>query len=191
MPAKNRVKDYHKGATYHIYNRGIDSKEIFRTDEDYQMWIELMKRYLGEWSIKTDDRFKAERPYILRHKQDMNLYGQVKLFAYCLLPDHFHILVHQETEIGITQMMRRMVTNYVMYFNRKYKRRGVLFENVYRAVLLPDEETTVWISKFIHLNPTLKTVKRFGLVETSSVPAPEYYMYSSYQNFLKTRTDDW
>lgn len=164
---------------------------VFSDAQDYEMWIGLMDRYLGRWNVETDERYKTDRPYILRHKQEMNLNDSVKVPAYCLMPDHFHILVRQETDTGITQLMRRLLTNYVMYFNRKYKRHGVLFENVYRAILLPDELTAVWVSKYIHINPAVKSVKRFGLVETSSATAPEYYPYSSYQNYLQRDEKSW
>lgn len=191
MPVKNRIKQYAAGGIYHIYNRGIDGREIFCDGEDYEMWISLMGRYLGKQVADPDSRFKTERPYIVRHKKEMNLNGKVKVLAYCLLPDHFHILIKQETTDGMTQMMRRVVTNYVMYFNRRYKRHGVLFENVYRAVQIPDTQMAVWLGKYIHLNPLSRTVRRFGLVETSSVQTPEYYLYSSYQNYIKSRNEPW
>jgi putative transposase len=191
MPVKFKLKEYCEGGVYHIYNRGIDGREVFVTGEDYEMWINLMQRYLGEWQEKQDPRFKGERPYILRHKKEMNLSGQVRVLAYCLMPDHFHLVIRQEVKNGITQLMRRLMTNYVMYFNRKYKRSGMLFENVYRAVLLPDDDLAVWMTKYVHTNPAVKTVKRFGLVETSNAFSPEYYLYSSYQNFLGERHNDW
>lgn len=191
MPVKNRIKTYVSGGVYHIYNRGLDGRTVFLDAQDYEMWIRLMERYLGVWSAEIDERYKTDRPYILRHKQKMNLNDKVKVFAYCLMPDHFHFLVRQDTDTGITQLMRRLLTNYVMYFNRKYKRHGMLFENVYRAILLPDELTTVWLSKYIHTNPAVKSVKRFGLVETSSAAAVEYYPYSSYQNYLQPDEESW
>jgi putative transposase len=191
MPVKNRVKIYKSGGIYHIYNRGIDGKEIFRGEEDMAYFMEVIRRYLDEYKEEPENGFKSERPYLRKHRQDMNLTGKVDLIAYCLMPDHIHILVRQHSAEGITQLIRRVMTNYVMYFNKKYKRSGVLFENVYRAILLPDDRVVVGLSRYLHLNPVARVVKRFGLVETVTVSSPEYYMYSSYQNYLDLRKEEW
>ncbi len=154
-------------------------------------FIDVIRRYLDQYKEEPESGYKTERPYLRKHRQDMNLQGKVELMAYCLMPDHFHIMARQQSAEGITQLMRRVMTNYVMYFNKKYKRRGVLFENVYRAVLLPDDRVVVGLSRYLHLNPVARVVKRFGLVETVTVSSPEYYIYSSYQNYLGLRQEGW
>jgi putative transposase len=191
MPSRNRVKLYLNGTIYHIYNRGIDSREIFREGEDYEFFQGILKRYLGKYTEEISDRYKAERPYIRKHKQEMNLKQEIDLLTYCLLPDHFHLLVRQRKADGITKLMRRVMTNYVMYFNKKYKRKGNLFENVYRAVIVPEDTNLVELTCYIHLNPVARVVRRYGPVETVSSSSPEYYMYSSYQDFLGIRQDEW
>jgi REP-associated tyrosine transposase len=190
MPIRNRIKEYKSGGIYHIYNRGIDGREVFGGDDDLDYFRLLLKTYLDDYREEVTGRYK-ERPYIRKRKQAMNLKGQIDLLAYCLMPDHLHLLIRQYAADGITKLMRRLMTNYVMYFNRKYKRKGVLFENVYRAVLLPDERMVLELSRYIHLNPVAMAVKRYGLVETITSSSPEYYMYSSYQNYLGEKQEGW
>jgi putative transposase len=191
MPVRNRIKKYISGGVYHIYNRALEGREVFKEEEDLVYFKEILKRYLDVYKEATDSRYKADRPYIRKHKQEMNLEGQIDLLAYCVMPDHFHFLVRQYNQEAITRLMRRLITNYVMYFNRRYKRRGVLFENVYRAVLITDETVIVDLSRYIHLNPVSMAVKRYGLVETVTSSLPEYYMYSSYQNYLGSKQEGW
>jgi putative transposase len=191
MPCKNRVKDYLNGAIYHIYNRGLDGREIFKDDEDFEFFRTVLKKYLNTFSEEGDGRYKTDRPYIKRHKREMNLAGEIEMLAYCLMPDHYHLLVRQKQADGITKLMRRVMTNYVMYYNRKYKRNGNLFENIYRAVIVPEDIRLVELSKHIHLNPVARVVRRYGLVETISSSSPEYYMYSSYQEYVGGRQDGW
>jgi len=130
MPSKNRVKEYLNGTIYHIYNRGIDGREIFKEGADYEYFLSILKKYLDKYEEVVSDRFKSERPYIRKHKQAMNLNQEIEMLAYCLLPDHFHFLIRQQKTVGITKLMRRVMTNYVMYFNKKYKRRGNLCEGI-------------------------------------------------------------
>jgi len=185
MPSKNRIKHYSPGGTYHIYNRGIDGREIFGDEEDYSQFVSVLERYLGEQVQTKESIYKKERPYLALHRQHMMLAEEVELLAICLMPDHFHMLIWQKNLDGMKKLMRRVITNYVMYYNNKYKRSGTLFENVYRAVTVEPGEQGVLVSKYIHTNPMTRQVKRFGLVETSSGSNPEYYMYSSYANYLE------
>lgn len=191
MPSKNRVKDYLNGAVYHLYNRGIDNREIFKEGMDYEYFLGILKKYLGKYEEEVSNRFKSERPYIRKHKQAMNLSQDIEMLVYCLLPDHFHLLVRQNKPDGIIKLMRRVMTNYVMFFNKKYKRRGNLCEGIYRAVVVPEDGRLVELSKYLHLNPTARVTRRYGLVETISSSSPEYYTYSSYQVYLGLRREEW
>ncbi|HBC72234.1 hypothetical protein A2379_02825 [Candidatus Amesbacteria bacterium RIFOXYB1_FULL_47_13] len=177
---------------YHIYNRGIDGRQVFTSSGDYDKFIWVLKTYLGEFKIKQDPRFKTDRPYISRHKQRMNLHDKVCLAAYCLMPNHFHLLVQPESAGRVTYLMRRAMTNYGMYFNQKYQRRGTLWEGSYRCVEVWGEERIVHLSRWIHLNPLQQEIRRFGLVTTVTGARPEEYLYSSYHWYLHTgEIDDW
>ncbi len=186
MPAKNRIKIYQSNTYYHIYNRGIDKRVIFIDTQDYQMFIQSLVQYLTLVAPIIKSGFKSQKPSLVQHRKTMNLSGEVKLCAYCLMPNHFHLIIRQETADGITKLMRRICTQYAMYFNKKYKRQGTLFENIYRAVIVPEDERLLLLSRYIHLNPVAKTVRRFGLVETVAGSLPEEYPFSSYQSYLPT-----
>lgn len=191
MPIKNRIKIDQAGGIYYIYNKGIDGKMVFQEPRDYEFFEKTMARYLDYQPKITDSRFKAERPYILRHREQMNLKDKLVMMAYCLNPTEVKFIVSQNTTGAMTQFMRRCMTNYVMYYNNKYQRRGILFEGPYRAALIKDPEEILMMSKWLHLNKTDKTVRRFGIVETSANIDPEEYLYSSYSLYNSKRTNSW
>src|SRR5690606_22360993 len=122
MPSKNTVKEFTKEQYYHVYNRGVEKRAIFLDDEDYTVFLGLIKKYL---TGKTDQKKH-------RHAFD-SLSGEVQLIAYCLMPNHFHLLLYQKSDDGITKLMRRLTTAYAMYFNNKYNRIGRLFQGTYKA----------------------------------------------------------
>lgn len=142
MPSRNTVKEFAVDQYYHVYNRGVEKRVIFLDNQDYVVFLGLLKKYLtGEQDNKTH-----------RHKFD-NLAGKVDLIAYCLMPNHFHLLFFQSSEDGITRLMRRVMTGYVMYFNNRYARVGVLFQGRYKASHIAADAYLHHISRYIHLNP--------------------------------------
>lgn len=191
MPAKNRIKKYKEGGYYHIYNRGVDRREIFRDEQDYKTFLFTLKRYLEPYLGEVREGFKKDRPSILTHKQRMSLDGEVDLLAYCLMPNHFHLLVKQRSKNGITKLVRRVCTNYSMYFNRKHGRKGVLFEGIYKAVMVTGEKQLINLSCYIHLNPVNVVKKRYGLIETVVGSKAEEYLYSSYRKYLGLEQAAW
>lgn len=191
MPVKFRLKKYVAGGIYHIYNRGIEGRNIFSNEIDFREFEDQLGKYLGEVKQETGSRFKGERPYRLRHRMAMNMSAEIKLWAYCLMPDHFHLLVKQEQENGITRMMRRVLTNYVMRYNKRHNRWGSLFEGVYKAVEVKNESDVAAVVDMIHKNPVNRKVKRFGPVETVTATAPEEYLYSSLRDYLGEEKRDW
>ena len=172
------------GRIYHIYNRGVDGRVIFSDTEDFEKFIGILKGYLGEFIIEKGGRFKSERPYLSRHRQKMNLFGRIKLLGYCLMPNHFHLVLQPQEAETIAKLMRRLGTAYAMYFNGRYKRIGTLWESGYRCVEVWGDERIVHLTRWVHLNPVSREVRRFGLVETVTGFKPEEYMYSSYQYYL-------
>ncbi|KKU54985.1 MAG: hypothetical protein UX78_C0029G0012, partial [Candidatus Amesbacteria bacterium GW2011_GWA2_47_11] len=134
--------------------------------------------------IEKGGRFKSERPYLSRHRQKMNLFGRIKLLGYCLMPNHFHLVLQPQEAETIAKLMRRLGTAYAMYFNGRYKRIGTLWESGYRCVEVWGDERIVHLTRWVHLNPVSREVRRFGLVETVTGFKPEEYMYSSYQYYL-------
>lgn len=142
MPSRNILRDFAEDQYYHLYNRGVEKRTIFLDEQDYTVFLGLLKKYLsGEYIRKTN-----------RHKFD-NLAGQVDLLAYCLMPNHFHLLLYQKTDGAITKLMRRVMTGYVMYFNERYKRVGTLFQSRYKASHINADDYLHHVSRYIHMNP--------------------------------------
>ncbi len=191
MPVKFRVKKYISGGIYYIYNRSRDKEGIFRENEDFEKFKQLLIMYLQNFQPIEVAGYKNEKPYVTRHKQAMSLEGEVELWAYSLGRQGYRLLVKQHTEKGITRLMRRMITNYVMYFNQKYNLRGSPFENVYRAVSVEQVNQALWLSVYIHSPLVHRSVQRFGIVETVSENTDEYINYSSYNNYLYNLDEKW
>jgi hypothetical protein len=98
------------------------------------------------------------------------------------MSNHFHLILYQEEIDSINSFLRSVATKYAMYFNRKYKRTGHLFEGIYKAVLMKTEEQLLHLSKYIHRNP-------LEILPTGMIL--EGYKYSSYGNYLKQFTQTW
>lgn len=143
MPAKNTVKVYIDDTFYHVYNRGQNKQEIFLEDSDYKVFIRLIKRYL---SADREPR-KVGSPY-------PTFINDVELHAYCLMPNHFHLLLFQKQNGGVTNLMRAVATSYSMYFNEKYERIGPLFQGKFKASPIYKDAYLHHISRYIHLNPS-------------------------------------
>ena len=142
MPSKNVVKQYDVPAYYHVYNRGAWQQPIFRDDRDRQKFISLLARHLD---ITNTDKRSDGLEY---EKYD------VELVAYCLMGNHFHLLLHQEDDVvAITQLMRSVSTAYTMYFNRRHKHSGHLFQGIFKAVRIDDDDYLLHITRYIHMNP--------------------------------------
>jgi len=143
MPSRNVIKRYDADTYYHVYNRGVNKRRIFLDDDDYVYFLALLKRYLSE----TNELDKYNRIYT-------NLNGQLDLLTYCLMPNHFHLLLYQHDDIkAMETLMRSALTTYTLYFNRKHKRVGHLFQGVYKASSVLSEPYLLHISRYIHMNP--------------------------------------
>lgn len=156
MPARNSVKLDLEETYYHIYNRGVDKRIIFEDEQDYKVFLGYLKEYLSlprdpneqaiEFTLKGST-FKGI-PRLLN-----NYFGQIDLLAYCLMPNHFHLLIKQK-DIGMMKnFMKSISTRYSMYFNKKYERSGTLFQGIYKAIIISSENYLLHLSRYIHLNP--------------------------------------
>ena len=161
MPAKNCLKQYLTNGYYHLYNRGVEKRKIFQEEIDYKVFLSYLKEYLNPKQIDKlrlliEKTCYDQRDKLFKTIQMNNYANKIKLLAYCLMPNHFHLLVQQKNERGIEEFMRSMGTRYVMYFNKKYKRTGGLFQGRYKAVLVRTDEQLWHLSRYIHSNPPYK-----------------------------------
>jgi putative transposase len=180
MPSKYSIKEYEPGAYYHIFNRGVEKRIVFQDEADYKTFLGYLHLYLTDPHLSGDSR--KTRPPSLPIK---NYTGNITLLAYCLMPNHFHLFVHQDQIDGINHFMRSLMSEYVRYFNKKYNRVGSLFQGPYKAVKITSETQWVYLSKYIHRNPLPISPFR---------ESPERlceYKYSSYQNYLGQFKQSW
>jgi len=181
-----RKVNFVKGEYYHIYNRGNSKQKIFHSKEDYLRFISLL--YISN----TSENFNL---YDLNRISNFNVYELemknkiVGIGAYCLMPNHFHILITEKVEGGISKFMQKISTAYVMYYNQKYKRSGGLFEGKFKSVHLENDIQMKYLFSYIHLNPIKliqKDWKKEGIKDKKkSLDYLGNYFYSSYQDFLR------
>lgn len=155
MSKKNTIRKYDIPAYYHVYNRGVNKEKIFHDADDKRKFISLLARYLDpeEKSNRADGVLYEKSP--------------VKLVAYCLMGNHFHLLLYQDQDVrNVQRLMSSVSTAYSMYFNLRYRRSGRLFEGPYQASHINSEQYLAHISRYIHLNPrTYRTYKWSSLPE--------------------------
>ena len=142
MASRNALKVDVAEQHYHVYNRGVEKRTIFHHDIDYKVFLNLLKRHLDSAPHSSP----LGKPYIWLHKK-------VELNAYCLMPNHFHLLLFQTEEGAMKQLLQNVCSAYTAYFNKKYKRVGHLFQGVYKASLISTDSYVQHISRYIHLNP--------------------------------------
>ncbi|MFC1627079.1 transposase [Patescibacteria group bacterium] len=176
MPLKNSIKEYKESAYYHLYNRGVAKGNIYKNDKDYKTFLSYLKLYLTSPDLQGDSLQVAPSKQLKNHAET------IKLLAYSLMPNHFHLLIYQNEPMGINYFMRSLGTKYSMYFNRKYKRVGPLFQGAYKAVEVTSEEQLIYLSKYIHRNPKDILPARRLLAG---------YKYSSYGNYLGLFNQSW
>lgn len=181
MPSRNIVKTYVAGGYYHIYNRGIEKRIIFEDEMDYKTFLKYLKEALSPLpdsrDLKVSFSFKGATFKGLP-RPVKNFVKDVNLIAYCLMPNHFHLLVTQNSVRDINRFMQSIITRYSMFFNKKYNRIGKLFQGHYKAVLISDENYLLHLSRYIHLNPS---------EYTDDLEAA----YSSYSEYLGKRKTLW
>lgn len=185
MPQKNSRKEYGAGGYYHIYNRGVEKRVIFLDEIDYKKFIGYMKLYLTPPNIINKKQKDVSGRTIPPSQIPKNYTEEIELIAYCLMPNHFHIFIKQISDMGMASFMQSLTQRYVMYFNKRYKRVGGLFQSRYKTVRVLDERQFTYITKYIHRNPLDILPKGPGPVGLAA------YKYSSYGNYLGLFSQSW
>jgi putative transposase len=169
---------------YHIYNRGVSKQVIFKDRADYLRFIELL--YISNTSHAVNIRdIRKTHTSVFDYERENQL---VAIGAYCLMPNHFHILMTPVIENGVETFMRKVSTGFSMYFNKRHEHTGVLFEGRYKSRYIDTDEYLRYIFSYIHLNP-LKLIdsewKEKGLRDVKSgLKYLEEYRYGSYYDFV-------
>lgn len=193
MASKNSRKVYSENSYYHIYNRGVEKRLIFLDNQDYYVFLLYLKEYLLpkdkqklSEQLSSSNTSYREKDKILRLLRLNNFADEIILIAYCLMPNHFHLLIKQNLDKSIDKFMNSLGARYTIYFNRKYERVGALCQDVYKAVLVENDAQLLHLSSYIHNNPIKGSLasQAVGLRAYLSQP-------SSYPEYLGQRQTKW
>ncbi len=172
MPVKNTVREFEENGIYHVYNRGLNKSEIFRDSDDYRTFLYYLASYLLPLN-----KALTKYPDLPARLYSKNLSSDVELLVFCLMPNHFHLLLKTKTKSGISQLVKQLTNAYLTYFNKKYGREGPIMQGVYKCVAVKDQ--LINLSRYIHLNPTTAFL----------VNNPKDYKWSSYNEYLQNQSE--
>lgn len=170
------------GYYYHVYNRGVAKQPVFLNKRDYLRFVLTLNYYRF-----ADQPFKLSRflttPVESRNdiRTGLGEAGKciVSILSWCLMPNHFHLLLRQEQDNGVSSYLSKITNSYTKYHNTINERTGSLFQGVFKAVLIEDDEQLMHVSRYIHLNPVSSS-----LVSQEKI---ENYHWSSYLDYLGKR----
>ncbi len=148
---REQVVVYLAGHYYHVYNRGCNRELIFCGEGNYEFLLRQAKKILAD--------------------------GAVAFIAYCLMPNHYHMLLRSEQDGAVSQFLQRLFNSYTQAFNRQQSRTGTLFEGRAKSIFIDDERYLIHLCRYIHLNPVVA-----GLVEKA-----ENWPYSNYPEWIGAR----
>lgn len=144
------------GEIYHVFNRGVASMPIFDSIRDYSRFMNIVDYYrFVDLPMSFSHLLKLqkeERAKILSQLIKNDVHSAI--LAFCLMPNHFHFLLKQQTEKGIATFLGNLQNSYAKYFNTKYERIGPLFQPMFKAVRIETNEQLIHVSRYIHLNPS-------------------------------------
>ena len=135
------------GAAYHVINRGVERRTIFSVPKDHEQFLRIVSQ--------------------------LNVRHKVVLFAYCLMPNHYHLFL-RTTLANLSRFMKELNGGYSKAYNSRCRRVGPVFQGRYKALLVQDNEYSLGVARYIHMNPV-----KAGLVER-----PQEYPWSSYVEYV-------
>lgn len=185
----NRNVTFAPGEFYHIYNRGVEKRNVFLDRADYRRFQVLL--YLAN-SVKAvhiadRSRYNTSLNWFEKERGD----SLVDIVAYCIMPNHFHILVREKDDGGVSKFVQKLSTGYTMYFNKRYERTGALFQGKFKATHANDDNYLKYLFSYIHLNPVKliqsdwkeRGIKNFSKAESYL----SSYVYSSLLDHRATK----
>ena len=141
-----------QGSYYHVYNRGANREPIFRSDDNYLFLQQRIMENVNEWDVTV--------------------------IAYCLMPNHYHIVLRQDGARSLSNFLQALFNSYTKAFNKMYNRSGTLFEGRFRAIPILKEEYLIHLCRYIHRNP----------LEAHLVANLNYWPYSNYLEWIGERS---
>lgn len=146
-----RKEIFGKGCVFHIFNRGCNKEKMFFDNDNYGFLLEKLKAYSNEFDVSV--------------------------IAYCLMPNHYHLILKQNSEHPLSKCIQHTFNSYTKAINKRYRRSGTLFEGKYKAREIYDTRTILEVSRYVHRNPL-----DGGLVKNI-----EDWKYSNYHEWISSR----
>jgi len=163
------------GEIYHLCNKSISNYRIFRNEHNIIRFLTAVHYYNSQNLDSIPPLSKAlRRPIVLDSILQRNSQNPVCILAYCIMPDHYHLLIKVGDTVPLFKYINIVQDSYTRYYNKANNRKGPLWQSRFRSVYIPDQHTLLHVHRYIHLNPTTA-----GIVRT-----PEEYAWSSYRSFI-------
>src|SRR3989344_6157396 len=172
---------------YHIFNRGVEKRALFENKRDYERAVNTIKFYrfknlplkFSKFLVQlTDNKIQIYKNL----EKDGEL---IEIIAYCLMPNHFHFLVKQLSENGISKSISNFTNSYTKYFNTKSNRNGPLVQGLFKAVRVESNEQLLHLSRYIHLNPVVSFIIKEENLEDYPWSSFKEYLNISAESFCK------
>ena len=177
---------------YHCYNRGVDKRITFTNSPDYERFLMLLYACNSHEPIHISNVYQGETLVDLLKAVDRKK-TLVDIGVYCLMPNHYHLLLREHDYGGITSFMRRLGTGYTMYFNIKYKRSGALFQGAFKSKMVGSDQNFNRAVSYIHANSAelVETGWKKGVIrnEKNLRVFLSTYRYSSFIDYSGTRPE--
>ncbi len=183
-----RKTPFVEGEHYHVYSRGVEKRKIFMTTKDYDRFVALLYIMNQDASFRMENFLRDKQKSLKDIFKEQRGKPLVSILSYCLMPNHFHLILYEHREGGISKFMGKLLTAYSMYFNTKYERSGPLLTRPFRSEHISSEPQYMYIFSYVHLNP-ISIIdgkwKEEGVKNKKEVEKfLEKYQFSSYQDFL-------
>ncbi|HNX81035.1 MAG TPA: transposase [Candidatus Omnitrophota bacterium] len=163
------------GEVYHIFSKSIAGYRIFNAQDDYVRMRRLIEYYRFCGIKQKFIHYSGIRKEISPVLTDV----YIEIIAYCFMPTHFHFVLKQQVDQGISLFLGRILNSYTRYFNIKYRRKGPLWESRFKSVHVAGDEQLIHLTRYVHLNP----------VSAFLVKTPSQWQYSSYSEYVLNRNE--
>lgn len=169
-------KNFAPGKIFHVYNRGNNKEKIFLDEQDYRAFLFRLGLCLGLNERDLNSQKLLAVPYSRIRINNIGV-NNFKIHAFCLMPNHFHLIIEQLGDMSISKLILKITTSYSKFINNKYKRVGHIVQDRFKSILIETNPQLMWTSSYVHMNP----------VKDKLVSKPSDYLWSSYNDYAQNR----
>ena len=173
--------------TYHVFNRSVGKEEIFINTRELERALVLLEYYRFPQKLRYSffKRLQKEikQIYVSEYKSRD---PSVEIYAFALMPNHFHLLIKQTAELGIEKFISNFQNSYAKYYNTKFQRNGSLFQKPFKAKRITSDEEFLHVSRYIHLNPVTSFLIRYDDLKVYPWTSYRYYIGKEKNDIVNT-----